>query len=163
MYQLVRTDAYTGAVRASSAVNILGRLIGLDDRERRERLARAAGALDRELAANLELAAMFDQTHQAALFENGEFARHHELLEREVPAVYADLADVYARIPATESAMERRGPAASVRPEDRTLIEAWEGDARMAQRALREAAAQKPLPVWSRVWGRLRGQRRTKR
>lgn len=144
-------------------MGILGRLLHRDDRERRERLARAAGAIDRELAANLELAAMFDQTHQAALFENGEFARHHELLQREVPAVYAELADVYARIPATESAMERRGPAASVRPEDRTLIEAWEGDARIAQRALREASTQKRSSAWWGTWRRLRGERRTER
>ncbi len=144
-------------------MGILGRLLGLDGAGRREQLARAAGAIDRELAANLELAAMFDQTHQAALFENGEFARHRDFLEREVPEVYADLADVYARIPATESAMERRGPAASVRPEDRTLIEAWEGDARTAQRALREASTQKRSSAWWRIVGRPRGKRRTKR
>ena len=40
--------------------------------------------------------------------------------------------------------MERRGPANSLRDADRLLIETWEGDARAAQRGLREALATPP-------------------
>jgi hypothetical protein len=44
--------------------------------------------------------------------------------------------------------MERRGPANSLRDADRALIETWEGDARAAQRGLREAlAAPRVLPL----------------
>ncbi len=106
---------------------------------------------------------MFGPTHQAALFENGEFLRHRETLEQEVPTAFRELADVYERIPATESAMERRGPAGSVRPEDRSVIEAWEGDARAAQRSLRAAAEAKPLSGWALLLGRSRGGRPTRR
>lgn len=114
----------------------------------RTRLADAAGAVDRELAANIELSAMFDQTHQPVVFENGEFARHRATLERATPFAFVLLLDVYRRIPDTEDAMERRGPANSLRPEDRAQIETWEGDVREAQRALRaaaDAAARSPL------------------
>ena len=129
----------------------------------RARLTAAAAAVDRELAANIELSAMFDQTHQPVIFENGEFARHRAVLERLAPAAYALLADVYARIPDTESAMERRGPANSLKPADRALIEGWEGDVREAQRGLR-AAANAPSPsLWSRLAARLRGGKRTGR
>lgn len=144
-------------------MSLLDRVLGRRDPASRERLARAAAAVDRELAANLELASMFDQTHQAALFENGEYARHRAVLEGELPEVARDLADVYGRIPDTESAMERRGPAASIRPEDRSAIESWEGDARAAQRALRAAAQTERLPLWASVFARLRGKRPTRR
>lgn len=115
-------------------------------------------AVDRELAGNLELAAMFDQTHQAAVFENAEFARHRDILEREMPDAFAALRDVYERVPETESAMERRGPAGSLRPEDRARIEAWEGDVRTVQRALREAGAVKPPSLITRLLRALRGR-----
>ena len=137
-------------------MRILDRILGRRDRATRERLRLGVGAVDRELAANLELASMFDQTHQAVVFENGEFARHRGLLERELPSVFSALSDVYARIPATESAMERRGPARSVRPDDRAAIEAWEGDVRAAQRAMREAAAAPPRSLLAALAGRLR-------
>lgn len=145
------------------AVSILDRILGRRDVARGERLARAAAAVDRELAANLELASVFDQTHQAAVFENGEYARHRGVLEGELPEVARDLADVYGRIPDTEGAMERRGPAASVRPEDRSVIEAWEGDARAVQRALRAGADAKPLPLWASLVAWSRGRRPTRR
>lgn len=154
---------HTRRCASIDAVSILDRILGRRDVARRERLARAAAAVDRELAANLELASMFDQTHQAALFENGEYARHRAVLEDELPKVARDLADVYARIPATESAMERRGPAASVRPEDRSAIEAWEGDARAAQHALRRGADAKPLSLWASLAAWSRGRRPTRR
>ena len=126
------------------------------------RLERAAAAVDRELAANIELSAMFDQTHQAVIFENGEFTRNAAALEA-ATAAFALVSDVYRRIPSTEDAMERRGPANSLRPDDRVLIETWEGDAREAQRALRAAVAAPPPSGWSLLLGRLRGGRQTGR
>ena len=137
--------------------------MGRRDPERRARLEAAADAVARELAGDLELAAMFDQTHQAAVFENAEFGRHRSVLEAEVGDAYRRLADVYRRIPETEDAMERRGPAASIRPEDRALIEHWEGDARDAQRALIDEAHAQPPSLVSQLLGRLRGGTRTGR
>lgn len=107
-------------------------------------LDRAVAAIDRELAADLELTTMFDQTRQAFVLENGQFALHAAVLAREVPVVHAQAAGVYARIPETESAMERRGPANTLKDQDRLLVEGWEGDARALQVALR-AAATAPL------------------
>ena len=118
----------------------------------------AAAAVDRELAANLELASMFDQTHQVALFENGEFARHGATL-RDDPAAFAAVESVYARIADTETAMARRGPANTIRPEDVALIEGWEGDVREAQRRLRAAASAPEPSAWAALIARLRGGR----
>lgn len=127
------------------------------DPEQRLRLERAAADIDRELAANLELTSMFDQTHQAVVLENGEFTRHRATIEVGLKAAYGVLADLYARVPDTESAMERRGPANTLRDDDRMLIETWEGDARAAQRGLREAlAAPQPSPL-AALLERLRG------
>lgn len=142
---------------------VLDRIRGRRDPGRRARLRAAAAGVDRELAANLELAAMFDQTHQAVVFENGEFARHRTILASEVPEVFPTLAGVYEGIPATESAMERRGPAHSLRPEDRALIETWEGDLRDVQRSLRQAARAEPPSLWASLVARRRGGRRTGR
>jgi hypothetical protein len=105
--------------------------------EAQDRLARAVAAIDRELAANLELTSMFDQTKQAFVLENGLWSRHGDAIARELPAAHAFAADVYARMPEAESAMERRGPANSLKDEDRAIVESWEGDAREAQRRLR--------------------------
>ena len=117
------------------------------DPELRRRLESAVADVDRELAANLELTSLFDQTHQAVVLENGEFTRHRGTIEKGLDAAYRALADLYSRIPETESAMERRGPANSLREADRVLIETWEGDARAAQRGLREAlSAPRPSP-----------------
>ena len=127
------------------------------DPEQRRRLERAAADVDRELAANLELTSMFDQTHQAVVLENGEFTRHRATIEVGLKSAYGVLADLYSRVPDTESAMERRGPANTLRDDDRILIETWEGDARAAQRGLREAlAAPKPSPFGA-LLERLRG------
>jgi hypothetical protein len=123
--------------------------------EAQAELDRAVAAVDRELAADLELMTMFDQTKQAFVLENGQFQRYRDVIEREVPAAFADLASLYERVPRTEEAMERRGPAGSIRDEDRELVHEWEGDAREAQRALR-AAALAPVPTrWQRVRARL--------
>ena len=127
------------------------------DPEARRRLERAAADIDRELAANLELTSMFDQTHQAVVLENGEFIRHRATIEAGLKGAYGGLADLYSRVPDTESAMERRGPANSLRDADRALIETWEGDARAAQRGLREALAAPPLSPLRVLLKRLRG------
>lgn len=157
---MVTPDAYTSLWDHH---RMLDRIRGRRDPARHARLRAAAAAVDRELAANLELAAMFDQTHQPVVFENGELERHRVVLASEVPEVFPALAGVYDRIVATEEAMERRGPANSLRPEDRALIETWEGDLREAQRALRAAAAAEPPSLWARLVARLRGGRRTGR
>jgi hypothetical protein len=127
------------------------------DPEQRRRLERAVADIDRELAANLELTSMFDQTKQAVVLENGEFNRHGATVHAGLAEAHAALADLYARIPETESAMERRGPANSLRDADRLLIETWEGDARAAQRGLRQALAAPPVSPFAAVLKRLRG------
>lgn len=113
--------------------------------DRQAELDTAVAAIDRELAANLELTAMFDQTRQAFVLEMGQFGLHEEVLQRELPETHERVAAVYARIPEAESAMERRGPANTLKDADRTIVESWEGDARALQRQLRDAAAA-PLP-----------------
>jgi hypothetical protein len=127
------------------------------DPELRRRLEVAVADVDRELAANLELMSMFDQTHQAAVLENGEFIRHRATIETGLAPAFGALADLYSRIPATESAMERRGPANTLRDDDRALIETWEGDARAAQRGLRAALAAPRLSPLALLLRRLRG------
>ncbi len=122
---------------------------------RQDRLERAVAAIDRELAANLELTAIFGQTRQAFVLENGLFQGHGEALERESPAVHARAADLYRRIPETEAAMEKRGPANSLPEPERLLVETWEGDARALQLALREAAATRPPSALERLIARL--------
>lgn len=111
----------------------------------------AVAAIDRELAADLEMLAMFDQTRQAVILENGQFLRHREVVQRELPQAYPAIASLYERIPAAEAAMERRGPAASIRDEDRAIVNEWEGDAREAQRALRAAAVAPPASPIARI------------
>ncbi|TMF81599.1 MAG: hypothetical protein E6I18_02405 [Chloroflexi bacterium] len=125
--------------------------------ERRE-LIEAVNAVDRELAANLELTSVFDQTKQAVTLENGEFARYRETLERDAGPAAAAIAALYEGMSEAESAMERRGPANSLRPEDRSLIEGWEGDARAAQRSLRDVLRARPRAGWPAVSARLHGR-----
>lgn len=132
------------------------RLFRRPDPEERQRLERAVADVDRELAANLELTSMFDQTHQAVVLENGEFTRHRAMIEVSLAAAYSALSDLYSRIPDTETAMERRGPANTLRDDDRALIETWEGDARAAQRGLREALDAPPVSAFAALVGRLR-------
>jgi len=120
-------------------------------------LDRAVAAIDRELAANLELTSMFDQTKQAFVLENGQWDLHGATIARELPAAHAFAAELYSRIPDAESAMERRGPANTLKDEDREVVERWEGDAREAQRRLRADRARPEPPLLRRVVARLVG------
>ena len=142
------------AIFTVSAAAALGRRRERDPEVQAE-LDRAVAAVDRELAANLELAAIFGQTRQAFVLENGQFAAHAELLAREIPAAHAQAADLYHRIPAAEAAMEKRGPANSLPDADRRVVETWEGDARALQAALRHAAEARPLSALERLIARL--------
>lgn len=143
---------------AGGAVAYLRRPARPRDPAAQAELDRAVAAVDRELAADLELMTMFDQTKQAFVLENGQFLAAREVLEREVPATYAALASVYERIPRTETAMEQRGPAGSIRDADREIVHAWEGDAREAQRTLRAAAAAPPPTRWDEIRTRMRAK-----
>jgi hypothetical protein len=142
---------------AAAAVGWLARPLSPDPDERRQ-VSDAVNAVDRELAANLELTTMFDQTKQAVTLENGEFARHRATLERNVRPAATAIAALYDRMSDAESAMERRGPANSLKPADRQLIEAWEGDAREVQRSLRLALNQRPTAGWPAISARLHGR-----
>jgi hypothetical protein len=142
---------------AAAAVAWLSRPLTPDPRERAQ-FTDAVNAVDRELAANLELTTMFDQTKQAVTLENGEFARHSATIARNAAPLAAAMASLYDRMTDTESAMERRGPANSLRPADRQLIEGWEGDAREVQRSLRDSVAAGPLVGWRALTARLNGR-----
>ena len=145
-------------------MDLLDRLMGRRDPARQRRLIAAAAAVDRELAANLELSAMFDTMHQAFVFENAAFEKHAVALREDMlVAEYEAVAVVYRNMPSVETAMERRGPANSIRPDDRALIETWEGDVRVAQRALRDAPKQRPPSVWQSLLARLGGGKQTGR
>jgi hypothetical protein len=143
------------AAAAAAVVAWLARPLTVDPRERAQ-LEGAVRDLDRELAGNIELMSMFDQTKQAVVLENSEFARHSAALDS-YPPVSRSVADVYSRIPEAESAMERRGPANSIRDADRLLIEGWEGDARAARRALRQLLEPQRVRGWRAAIARLRG------
>jgi hypothetical protein len=121
-------------------------------------LERAVALVDRELAADLELMAMFDQTKQPFVLENGQFLAARPVIEREAAAVAAFVADLYARIPAVEDSMERRGPAGSIPLADELAIHEWEGDAREAQRLLRASCTQTPASRWTALYERLRAR-----
>src|SRR2546421_4792556 len=111
---------------AAAAVAWLARPLPLDPDERR-RVGAAVNAVDRELAANLELTTMFDQTKQAVTLENGEFARYSAILAQYAAPAAAAGAELYDRMSLAEMAMERRGPPNSLPPQDRLLIERGEG------------------------------------
>ncbi len=138
------------ALAAGLGYAVLGRAPRRDPRSQAA-LEGAGAAVDRELAANLELTTMFDQTRQAVVLENGEFATHRALIEGELPREFRGLVELYAALPAAESAMERRGPAGSLPPLDRGIVETWEGDARESQRVLRAAVAAPPRAPWRRA------------
>ena len=125
------------------------------DPERQAALERAVAVIDRELAANLELTAIFGQTRQAFVLENGQFQGNADVLEREAPAAHARAAELYRRIPDAEAAMEKRGPANSLPDEDRQIVESWEGDARALQLALRDAASARPRSALEHIIARL--------
>src|SRR2546428_9862540 len=107
---------------AAAAVGWLARPLTPDPDERR-RISIALSAVDRELAANLELTTMFDQTKQAVTLENGEFARHRATLERNARAAVAAVAARYEPMSETTAPEALPGPANSLRPHERTLIE----------------------------------------
>jgi hypothetical protein len=121
-------------------------------------LDRAVAAIDRELAANLELTSMFDQTKQAFVLENGQWQLHGPTIARELPAAHAFAADLYSRMADAESAMERRGPANTLKDEDREIVERWEGDAREAQRRLRADRVRPEPPLLGRIIAWLLGR-----
>jgi hypothetical protein len=121
-------------------------------------LDRAVAAIDRELAANLELTSMFDQTKQAFVLENGQWELHAATIARELPAAHAFTADLYSRMADAESATERRGPANTLKDEDREIVERWEGDAREAQRRLRADRVRPEPPLLGRVIAWLLGR-----
>jgi hypothetical protein len=126
--------------------------------EEQTRLERAVAAIDRELAANLELVTMFMQTRQAAVLENVAHGAWRQEIAAADPEVGARLDALYAAIPEAESAMERRGPAASFRREDRAIVERWDGEARTLQRALRRLPSARPASWADRLL--VRSQRR---
>jgi DNA anti-recombination protein RmuC len=144
------------AAAGIAAIGWLARPLRRDPRRVAE-LSDAVAAVDRELAANLELMSMFDQTRQAVVLENAEFTHYRATLEREARDTAGQLAALYDRLAEAESAMERRGPANSIRDEDRRLIEGWEGDARQAQTALQKAV-DTDLVGWTAVTARLYGR-----
>jgi hypothetical protein len=113
---------------------------------------RAVAAIDRELAANLELTSMFDQTKQAFVLENGQWQLHRATIARELRAAHEFVADLYERMPDAEAAMERRGPANSLKAADREIVEGWEGDAREAQRRLRADLVRPPASLLTRAF-----------
>jgi len=125
--------------------------------EAQRALEAAVADVDRELAADLELLAMFDQTKRAFVLENARFLAVRAVIEREAPEAFAVAADLYERIPAAETAMERRGPAGSIPDADLAVVHAWEGDARAAQRALRASLAPPARSRWDALAARLRG------
>ncbi len=141
----------------AAALYLRGAAPGRDPAAQAE-LERAVAAVDRELAADLELMAMFDQTKQAFVLENGQFLSMRSVIEREAPEAYAFVADVYERIPRVESSMERRGPAGSIPDADRGVVQEWEGDAREAQRVLRDAARPRRRSRWDLVRERVRSR-----
>ncbi len=154
-------QAYTATLCEHRGVSLFRRRRSL---AAQAELERAVAAIDRELAANLELTTMFDQTRQAVVLENAEFERNRAVIARELPDTAKLVAEVYSRIVAAEDAMGRRGPAGSLRDADRATIESWEGDAREAQRTLRTAATaappslldslRRPLHRWTARWPR---------
>jgi hypothetical protein len=153
----VRFVIGAGIAAVAAAFAWLARPLRPDPAER-AKLAEAVGAVDRELAGNLELMSMFDQTKQAVVLENDAYARHRATLERSARMAAAPADALYERIPETESAMARRGPANSIREEDRWLIEGWEGDAREVQRSLRASLDARPLFGWRALRSRLRAR-----
>src|SRR5256885_5523761 len=106
---------------AAALAGWLARPIAPDPDERRE-LTEAVNAVDRELAANLELTTMFDQTRQAVTLENGEFARYSAILAQYAAPAAAAVAELYDRMSLAEVALARRGAAHSLRPQDRPPV-----------------------------------------
>src|SRR6266513_605193 len=79
-------------------------------------------------------------------------------LARQAGPAAAAVAKLYDPMSLAEAAMVRRGPANSLRAEDRQLIEGWEGDAREAQRSLRASLEARSLRGWAALSARLHGR-----
>src|SRR5437867_7556528 len=123
-----------------------------------QQLERAVAAIDREMAGNLELVTMFMQTKQPAVLENAAQQAWRPEIAAADPGLAARLDALYAAIPEAESAMERRGPAGSIRPEDRASVQRWEGEARTVGRELRRLPSTRPASWADRLLGRLRSR-----
>lgn len=124
-------------------------------REERARIAAAAARLDGELAGNLELVTMFGQTKQPVVMENTSYRQERGTIALADGRLGRRLDALYELIPYAESAMERRGPAGSIKAEDLNTVHNWEGGARDLQRALRELPATRPPTPWQRLLARL--------
>lgn len=119
--------------------------------EQQVRLERAAAALDRELAGDLELVTMYLQTKQPVVLENAAYLSWRDEIARADEDLGSRLDVLYERMPDAESAMERRGPAGSIRSEDRAAVEQWEGAARVLQRAVRALPRSRPRSAADRL------------
>ena len=104
---------------------------------------------------------MFMQTKQPAVLENAAYGAWRDAVVSADEAIAARLATVYDAMPDAESAMERRGPAASIPRADRETVERWEGQARTVQRELRSLPGRRPRSFGDRLvdWVRARMER----
>lgn len=130
--------------------------------EERGRLERAASRIDRELAGNLELVGMFLQTKQPTVLDVEGYEAERGAIADADAELAARVDALYERLPAAESAMERRGPAGSFRGEDRAIVEGWEGEARALQREIRALPGSRPPTPGARLLARIfstRGRR----
>ncbi len=150
---------------AITAATLLARVVPRTRRPptAQAQLERAAAGIDRELAGNLELITMYMQTKQPAVLENAAYRAWREEVAAADEDVAARLDVLYERMPDAESAMERRGPAGSIRPEDRATVQQWEGNARVLQRAVRGLPGSPPRSGGDRLvaWLRSHVARRT--
>lgn len=148
---------------ALPAASLVARLLPRQRRppEEQARLARAAAGVDRELAGNVELVTMYMQTKQPAVLEIAAFTAYGD----DIAAADADLGRrlgaLYESVPDAEDAMERRGPAGSIKNDDRAIVERWEGGARVLQREVRLLPASRPPSAGDRLvaWIRARAER----
>jgi hypothetical protein len=115
------------------------------------RLSTAAARVDGELAGNLELVTMFGQTKQPVVMENASYLEARETIAVADGRLGRRLDALYELIPYAEAAMERRGPAGSIKSEDLATVHNWEGGARDLQRALRDLPGTPPPTPWTRL------------
>lgn len=116
-----------------------------------ERLEWATARIERELAGNIELVGMFLQTKQPAVMEMAGYREARDAIAAADLDLASRLDVLYDRIPDTESAMERRGPAGSFAPPDREIVTHWDGNARELQRELRDLARHRPSSPGQRL------------
>lgn len=149
---------------ALGAAGLLARIVPRRRRppEEQARLERAVAALDRELAGDLELVTMYMQTKQPAVLDNVAYSAWREDVARADADLGSRLDVLYERLPDAESAMERRGPAGSIPPQDRATVQHWEGAARVLQRDLRALPASRPRSAADRLLAWLRARLQTR-